>query len=722
LAKPGSIAGRLNNAEPNAPVPLGTRALPPEAPREMPRARLHGRPKPLRATRSVWFAVKVFLARLYVGGGTAALTAFGVSEMYGVLGTVGLTPLQWAFLAVFAVNFTWVSFALVQASLGFFRHLWQSWRRRSRVPNAPSIRTAILVPVYNEDPAPVADAIRAMAGPLAEAAPDRFAVFILSDTNRAEAWVTEEERFRDLCLSAPEGCPIYYRRRKDNVERKAGNIAEWVGRWGGTYEAMLILDADSVIAPETIMGMAGRLEADPGLGLLQTLPSIFGAKTLYARLQQFANRCYGPIFANGLAAWHGLSGNYWGHNAIIRTRAFAESCRLPELPGAPPLGGHILSHDFVEAALLRRAGWGVRFDTDLEGSYEQAPPSLVDTMIRDRRWCQGNMQHARVLFARGLRWTSRLHLLSGVMSYLTALLWLVLILLGLALATQAALIRPEYFTEPSLFPTWPVFDSERAISLFAVSMAVVLAPKLLGCLAAVFDLRRFTAFGGPIVLTWSVFVEMILSALYAPVLMITQARDICATLIGRDSGWTPQRRNGGGMKLAEHIRRNRAATVVGVTMAGIAWTLNTDLFLWLLPVTAGLILSVPLSWISERRGPARALAVFGILSTPEERHPPPVLEGLASGEDPAAVPPAHPLRRLRDDPALCRWHAAQLASPVEEGRNGFDPEMITGLAKVDRAPDFETLIEWLSPTETLALLRYRPFIEGLSRTERATVA
>lgn len=681
----------------------------------MSREPLHRKADPVRpARRSLLAAASVTLSRLYVAAGSLALTGYGIYEIYGVMATSRITVLQWAFLAVFAVNFAWISVAFVQASLGFLRRaLVPLWRPR-RADGIPSMHTAVLVPVYNEDPGRVAAAIRAMAEPLGAAAPGRFAFFILSDTNRADEWVKEEAAIRPLIADAPAGCPVYYRHRKENIERKAGNIADWLMRWGGAYEAMLILDADSVMSPETVIELAQRLEDDPGLGLLQTLPSIVHGRSLYGRLQQFANRCYGPIFGHGLAAWHGRGSNYWGHNAIIRTAAFAASCRLPELAGRPPFGGHVLSHDFVEAALLRRAGWGVRLDTDLQGSYEEAPPSLIDVMIRDRRWCQGNLQHARFLFARGLRLPSRLHLLSGIMSYLTALLWLILLLLGLALAVQAALTRPEYFTEPSLFPTWPVFDSERAISLFVVSMAVVMAPKVFGTLAAAFNPRRLFAFGGPVVATWSVFFEAVLSALYAPVLMLAQARDVLAVLTGRDSGWKPQRRSDGAIPIGEHVRRLRLHTFVGASIAGLAWFLNTDLFWWLSPVTFGLILSIPLSRLSGSTGLASVLARFGILSTPEDRRRPPVLQALEKAYDPSEGPPAGaPLRYLAANPTLCQWHAAQLSEPIDYGPGTFDPHLVTGLAKADCAESIDALAGWLTHSETMALLGHKGFVSRL---------
>ena len=535
------------------------RALPPESPLAMPRAPRNAARQPLRPyPGKAGRAVGTVLARVLVGLGAAALTAYAVFEMNAVIAPGGPTELQLVFLAVFSLNIGWIGFSHAQAVLGLIHRLWADLTGRTKKPAdpAPALKTAILLPVYNEAPEPVAAAALAMAQGLAEQGPGQFAFFILSDSTDPAAFVHEEAVFQKLIGMAPPDCPVYYRHRAHNVERKAGNIADWVMRFGGDWPLMLVLDADSVMAPETMIKMAARMGADDGIGLLQTLPNIMGGQTLYARLQQFANRLYGPVFGAGLAWWHGRGSNFWGHNACIRTRAFAESARLPELKGKPPFGGHILSHDFIEAALLRRAGWGVVLDSDLDGTYEQAPPSLMDVMVRDRRWAQGNLQHIKMLTAQGLALSSRTHIATGIMAYLSAPLWFLLVGVGFAIAIQAALTRPEYFAEPGLFPHWPVFDAERAIGLFFVAMAVVLLPKALGLLSALLNPARFLRFGGPLVLV-SVLVEIVLSALYAPVLMAAQTGIVRDILLGRDAGWAPQRRDDGKVAWGDALRRHQ---------------------------------------------------------------------------------------------------------------------------------------------------------------------
>jgi len=674
----------------------------------MPRQRVHRRARPLRRQRQGLFGrLGVALSRLLVVLGTAGLAGYGVREMHGVMSAGGVTALQWVFLILFAVNFTWIGFAACQAVIGALRMIVQG--RRPAVPASPppaDFKTALLAPVYNEDPASIAANLGAMAEALAERAPGRYAVFILSDTNRATPWIEEERVFARLIAEAPPGCAIFYRHRAKNLERKAGNIADWVTRFGAGYDAMLVLDADSLMAPETIEALTARLAADPGLGLVQTLPAIIGGQSLYARLQQFAGRCYGPVLGHGLAAWHGRSSNFWGHNAIIRTRAFAEAARLPVLRGRPPLGGGVLSHDFVEAAMLRRAGWGVRFDPDLGGSYEEAPPALLDVMVRDRRWAQGNLQHSRFLFARGFTLASRLHLLTGIFTYVSALLWLALVLVGLMIALQAAFTRPEYFAEPSLFPTWPVFDSERALSLFILSMGVVLTPKMLGFVSVLLHPMRCLRFGGPLALSLSLVVETLFSALFAPVMMLAQSQIVREILTGQDSGWQPQRRRDGRIRLGAALRAHLWHMLTGVALAAVAMTLSRDLFYWLLPVTAGMILAGPLSWLSGSRAVGGALQRVAVLRTPEEqrRTRPAILNAARARQDSdAAVEPSGgPLSLLQADAALADWHRAQLPPSDPEG---FDPDRILAAAKADRATDSRALEAWLTDAEMLAFLR-----------------
>ncbi len=328
---------------------------------------------------------------------------------------------------LFVLLFSTIAFSFWMAILGFIRrllllpkraasnHIAYStvWRRRVK-----PVTTAILVPVYNEDPQDVYAGVLAMRRSLIErCSGDGFAFFILSDTNNAEIAVQEEMLWAQVVEDDNSTVPIYYRRRTENKGRKAGNLEDFCVRWGRAYTYMIVLDADSLMDGATMQAMVDRMESKAQLGILQVPPVPINRLTWFARLQQFAANLYGPVFTEGLHAWASEEGNYWGHNAIIRIEPFMHHCGLPTLPGQAPLGGEILSHDFVEAAMMVRAGWGVELATDLGGSYEECPTNLLDYAIRDQRWCQGNLQHGRLVLSEGFHPTSRFHMGMGVLSY-----------------------------------------------------------------------------------------------------------------------------------------------------------------------------------------------------------------------------------------------------------------------------------------------------------------
>ncbi len=401
---------------------------PPPAPLDMPIQDLkawNGRP------RSVGNGFDVTMARLFVFGVSALLTVLGTIKMYDVISPANVTWLQLLFASFFALTFAWIAFSCASAILGFLVLLF---RRTAQPPQAEIEgigRTALLMPVYNEDPTRVFATLARMGAALRrEGVAQHFDIFVLSDTRKEPVAEAERDAFQWLKRQLSPAMKVYYRRRADNHHRKAGNIADFVTRWGGAYDHMIVLDADSEMTAQAILTLARTMAADPQAGIVQSLPLLQNRWTPFARMTQFAGRVYGPLVAAGLSAWHGRDGNYWGHNAIIRTKAFAEAAGLPELTGRKPFGGHVLSHDFVEAALIRRAGYAVYMLPQLAGSYEETPPSLIDLAARDRRWAQGNLQHIKIVGAKGLHWVSRVHLIQGIMSYLASPLWLMLLMAG----------------------------------------------------------------------------------------------------------------------------------------------------------------------------------------------------------------------------------------------------------------------------------------------------
>jgi membrane glycosyltransferase len=481
---------------------------------------------------------------------------------------------------------------------------------------------------------------------------------------------------------------------------------------------MVVLDADSIISPDTLIALVREMGADPNLGLLQTVPRLAGGETLFARLQQFATAVYGPIVGRGISAWQGDDGNYWGHNAIVRIRAFAAAAGLPTLPGKKPFGGPIMSHDFVEAALLRRAGWSVRMVPTLDGTWEDSPPSLLDVAARDRRWAQGNIQHLAVIGARGFTWSNRMHMGIGVMSYLASPLWFALITVGLATAVHIATVQFQYFTEElSLFPRWPQFDSPRMIQLFIVAMTVLLLPKLLGVLRA-FGNRELRRTVNPVRLVIGALAETILSALYAPIMMMMQGRQLLEILFGQDSGWATQSRKRSMTPWGTLFRRHWLQTVSGLVVSITLLSVSPPLFAWMTPALAGLMLALPLSAASGSVALGKALRVIGLLVVPEEIAVPRVI-ALRNEIEHRLAPWLEGVtieRLLHDDLARQRHFAAvQPRPPASRGKP--DVMFMTARAKLGDARSVAEALAWLTPQERMAVLGDRDLFHALARLE-----
>ena len=701
-------------------------ALPPEAPLAMPVQDLgtapHAAQHPTTGPAFLW------LRRVLVIGGAIALAAFASWEMYLVLSVGSVSWLEWIMLALFVTLFAWIAFSFASAVGGFLSMLSGGRAPLGIVPGGPlpelSGRTAILMPTYNEAPERVMAGLQAIFEDLAATGRmAHFDFFILSDTTDADVWIAEEAGFLAL-RERVGGERIYYRRRPRNIDRKAGNIGEWVTRFGGTYDAMLVLDADSLITGDAVVRMASAMERNPGVGLIQTLPVIVGGRTLFARAQQFAGRLYGPLLAHGLAWWHGPDSNYWGHNAIIRTRAFAEQAGLPHLAGRKPFGGHILSHDFVEAALIRRGGWAVHMVPQLAGSYEEGPPSLTDLAVRDRRWCQGNLQHAAVLPARGLHFVSRLHLLTGIGSYITAPLWMAMLTVGLLISLQGRFVPPDYFPDRfSLFPSWPAQDPVRAAWVFAGTMAVLLAPKLMAYCLLLFNGTERRGFGGAIAAFFSMLVETLISSLLAPVMMVVQSMGVVGILMGRDVGWAPQRRDDGSLPFGTILRQYGGQGLLGLALGAIAYLISAPLFYWMSPVILGLVLAVPLAAVTARRGWGRGFARMGLLKVPEERTIPPVIVRAAEiAEDLRGASPSEAVHRLAHAPALLAAHRAFLPAGGERVAGDHSPERLVAGAKIADAATLESALKSLSPREKAAALGDRAALDALMRLAGARSA
>jgi len=565
------------------PLARAFEQVPAESPLAMPEQDFDTTP-PLIARRR--FNIDLWARRLLVVALTLIPAALAAHEMRRSIGLDGISALEGVYLALFISLFAWIAFGFATAAIGFL--LLTVGKGRSVTPRPLNAseplrgKTAILLPVCNEDFLGVLGRLSIMERSLAQVmGGERFEFFILSDSN-AESGAAEKYAYQEMRDSFSR--PVHYRRRALNIGRKPGNIAEWVQRFGGSYDHMIVLDADSIMSGQTMARLASDMERDPHVGLIQTVPTVMGAATLFARWQQFASRLFGPISAAGMIWWAGSEGMFWGHNAIVRVRAFADSCGLPELPGRAPFGGHILSHDMLEAALLRRRGWDVHMVT-AEDSFEEFPPSMPDLFTRDRRWCQGNIQHVPLLVRiAGLHPLSRFQLLVGATAYCTSPMWLALMLVVLGGAASGL---------------WPAAEVLPSGALLAVTALLLFGPKILAIFWAMADPARRIGFGGAARMTRGVIVDIILSILMAPVAMLTQTINLFTILMGKKASWNGQTRDRDGMAITSAIWLFKWHILLGVGLTALA--VRAGAVGWTMPVVAGLFLAPLLAAVTARK-------------------------------------------------------------------------------------------------------------------------
>ena len=598
--------------------------------------------------------------------------------MAAVLPHQGRSWIELAIVVFFGALFGWISIGFWTAVFGFFTLIRR--RRRFAITNLPELpadfvpggRTAVCMPICEEPVDRVFAGLRSIRESLARTgALANFDFFILSDSNSADTIIAEEAAWAEWCREVNGFGSIFYRRRRVRVRRKSGNVADFCRRWGTQYRYMIMLDADSIMAGGTLMRLVHLMEQRPDVGMIQTAPAAVNRRSLLARVQQFSSRVYGPMFAAGLHFWQLGDGQYWGHNTIIRLAPFMEHCALPKLPGKPPLGGEILSHDFVEAALMGRAGWTLWLAYDLGGSYEEVPSTLLEEMSRDRRWCQGNLQHLRLLFTEGLFGAHRALFVNGVLSYVSALLWFTFLVLSTVAAILEVIRVPDYFPHgPSLFPEWPVWRPEWAIALLSVTGIILFLPKVLSILLLVFHDRNSRSFGGLTRLSVSVILEIILSSLLAPIRMTFHSRFVVQNLLGRTVTWSSQGREDAETSWREAIRHHGFDTLFASAWGiGLYW-MNPDYFWWVTPIIGALILSIPTSVVSSRVSLGDRARRWRLFLIPEESDPPAEIrsltERLAVEEAEEQARPAverDGLVRVAADPLVNALHRAMLGDP-----------------------------------------------------------
>lgn len=598
----------------------------------------------------------------------------------------GLTPQEVVLLVLYTLLILWVSTSFWTAILGFCVLLLGGDKKsigrltpRNTPPEKDSSpkRTALVMPIYNEDPTRVFAGLRAIYQSMLETGRgDEFDLFILSDTRNPIGWMQEEVSWYRMCCDFNAHGKIFYRNREKNTSRKSGNLDDFCTRWGGHYRYMLVLDADSLMGGSALTRMVDLMEAHPSVALIQSPPLPVNHESLFARILQFGSSLYGDIFTAGSSFWQMSESNYWGHNAILRIKPFTDHCGLPKLKGQEPFGGEILSHDFVEAALLRKAGWEVWLAYEIKESFEELPPTLIDYAKRDRRWCQGNLQHVRMIMARGFSGLSRLHMLMGIMSYVSSPLWLLFLLVtGIEAYVQSQTV-PVYFFGNNVFPVWPESYAVEMTTVLLVTLAMLFMPKLLGLLLLFSRRREIKAYGGYLRVTLGVILESAFSMLTAPILMLYQSKFVVSILLRQSIGWPAQNRDDHRLSLKEAIAAHAGQSLIGLIAGVASYLYIPSFFWWFTPVLLGLVLAIPVSMFSSSTWLGLLTRRMGLFLTPAESNPPEVIRYLHENLDHAKELHEDEYGNIKD-PTVYALHLALLPKRPVKKRQRYELKALT---------------------------------------------
>ena len=543
--------------------------------------------------------------------GFAALVAASAAVLFVLMALAlfpqGPDPLGIAMLLMFGLTLPWTTIGFWNAVVGLLLMRCARDPEGAVAPHLHSIggdapitsRTALAICVRNEDVGRLSRNLSWMLdGLVATGEARHFHLYVLSDSDRPDVAADEAALAADLSARFDGAVPVTYRRRERGAGFKAGNLRDFCARWGADHAFVVVLDADSVMTPQAILRLVRIMQARPEIGILQTLVTGLPTDSAFARVFQFGMRLGMRSYTLGAASWQGDCGPYWGHNAILRLAPFTEHCALPVLPGTPPMGGHVLSHDQVEAVLMRRAGYEVRVLPVEDGSWEENPPSLLEFIRRDLRWCQGNMQYLKLLGLPGLKPVSRLQLWLAIAMYLGAPGWLGFMVLGLI---RQGPIR-----------------ADLGATLLALSLFMSFAPKFatLADVLARPALRR--AFGGGPRVAAGALLEMLFSMLIAPICALSVTLFLFGLPFGRQVGWTAQHRDAGGLPFGPTVRRLWPHTVAGVGFGVWIWAVAPGALWIAAPFLLGLAGAVPLALASAEPWAGRRLRALGLCLIPEE--------------------------------------------------------------------------------------------------------
>jgi membrane glycosyltransferase len=563
------------------------------------------------------------------------------------LGGDGLGPADGALLLCYGAMLPWNVLGFWNAAIGFAilrlardpsRHVFPAARSPATGPIRS--RVALVMPVHNEDPDRVLRHLEETVASLdATGEGAGFEVFLLSDTQASATAAKELSQFNGWRrrLWRPER--VHYRRRADNLGHKTGNLWEFLETHGQRFDHMLVLDADSAMSGSAILRLVRIMDAHPDIGILQQLIVGLPSSSPFPRIFQFGMRHGMRAYTVGSAWWQGDCGPYWGHNALIRVAPFIAHCRLPMLSGRPPLGGRVLSHDQVEAVLMRRAGWQVRVLPEEAGSFEENPPTLSDFVKRDLRWCQGNWQYLQLIGRPGFHAMGRLQLLLALLMYVSGPAWMLFSLVGFGREIAIGMSAAPPIRPGALDPWLGVPAAWEGWALLATMMTIVFAPKLAGVAQVLLTPRLRRDYGGGQRVAVSTTVELVFSFILAPIMAFAQTILVLGMLAGRTIRWEAQLRDPRALPWAEAIRGLWPQSLFGLVLASSVWWLApASARLWVTLFCGPLLLAVPFAVVTASSTVGLALARLGICAVPEEVDPPTIVAPAA--EAPPAVLPA----------------------------------------------------------------------------------
>ncbi len=536
------------------------------------------------------------------------------AAMVLLLSYQGLVLAEWIMLAAYGATLPWLSIGLWNSLIGLLLdrrydadaagHVTPALNRITGTEPVTS-RIAIVMPLRNEDPSMSLQRFGSLQRALGVTRwASQFDFHVLSDSDQQDIIQREEAGVAAWQSAAPEAS-IHYRRRTDNAGYKAGNIAEFLHRCGDDYDFFIPLDADSVMGAETVLRLVRVMQAAPEIGILQTLVSGLPSKTFFTRAFQFGMRHGMRSYTLGAAWWQGDCGPNWGHNAIMRTAPFRDYCMLPVLKGKGPLSGYILSHDQLEAVLMRRAGFEVRVLAEESESHEENPPSLTDFIRRELRWCNGNMEYLKLLGLRGLAPVSRIQLYLAIQMYIAAPAWILFILIGAALASQSEQLEG--------MPVW------GGVTLFAVLMTLNLMPKFMGLGQVLAEEARVESYGGRKRVIWGGVAEILVSMLTAPVVAFGLTLFLIGLLFGKRVGWDAQQRTRERLYWSEATRVLWPQTLAGLALTAWLTVSAPWALLFGAPMLISLLLAIPIAVLSTAPQISRWSMRIGLFDIPEDR-------------------------------------------------------------------------------------------------------